>query len=115
MCSEADTRFYGAQVVLAFEYLHHLHVLYRDLKPENLLIDSRGYVKVGLYSTVNKQRRVVHRCAANSRAVRDHTVLPATSRDIPDFSPSRSWHGATENARHENAGPNCTGGKCGKS
>jgi len=51
MCSEADTRFYGAQVVLAFEYLHHLHVLYRDLKPENLLIDSRGYVKV--YSTVN--------------------------------------------------------------
>ena len=41
-----DTRFYGAQVVLAFEYLHHLHILYRDLKPENLLIDSRGYVKV---------------------------------------------------------------------
>jgi len=46
LCSEVDTRFYGAQVVLAFEYLHHLHILYRDLKPENLLIDSRGYVKV---------------------------------------------------------------------
>jgi len=44
--SEADTRFYGAQVVMAFEYLHHLHILYRDLKPENLLIDSRGYIKV---------------------------------------------------------------------
>jgi len=45
-CSEVDTRFYGSQVVLAFEYLHHLHILYRDLKPENLLIDGRGYVKV---------------------------------------------------------------------
>ena len=44
--SEADARFYGSQVVLAFEYLHHLLVLYRDLKPENLLIDSKGYVKV---------------------------------------------------------------------
>jgi len=45
-----DTRFYGSQVVLAFEYLHHLHILYRDLKPENLLIDGRGYVKVPPYS-----------------------------------------------------------------
>jgi len=46
VCSEADTRFYGAQVVLAYEYLHHLHILYRDLKPENILIDSTGYIKV---------------------------------------------------------------------
>lgn len=44
--TESHARFYGSQIVLTFEYLHHLEILYRDLKPENLLIDSDGYLKV---------------------------------------------------------------------
>jgi serine/threonine protein kinase len=44
--SEADSRFYAAQVILAFEYLHYLDLVYRDLKPENILIDHTGYLKV---------------------------------------------------------------------
>ncbi|TGZ69229.1 hypothetical protein CRM22_003854 [Opisthorchis felineus] len=44
--SEDDACFYASQVVLAFEYLHSFDLVYRDLKPENLLIDSAGYLKV---------------------------------------------------------------------
>jgi len=44
--SEPHSRFYAAQIILAFEYLHFLDLIYRDLKPENLLIDSKGFVKV---------------------------------------------------------------------
>ena len=44
--SEDDARFYAGCVIIAFEYLQEKHLVYRDLKPENLLIDHNGYVKV---------------------------------------------------------------------
>ncbi|XP_046679820.1 cAMP-dependent protein kinase catalytic subunit beta-like [Homalodisca vitripennis] len=43
---ENVARFYAAQVVLGMEYLHNLDLVFRDLKPENLLIDHYGYLKI---------------------------------------------------------------------
>ncbi|CAM9816494.1 unnamed protein product [Chrysoparadoxa australica] len=37
---------YTAEVVLAFSYLHNLNIVYRDLKPENLLISRDGRIKI---------------------------------------------------------------------
>jgi len=43
----ADTcRFYSGNVTSAFEYLHERKIAYRDLKPENLLLDEKGYLKI---------------------------------------------------------------------
>ncbi|CAE7663497.1 PRKX [Symbiodinium pilosum] len=39
-------RFYSGEIVLAFGYLHSLHVVYRDLKPENALLDFEGHIKL---------------------------------------------------------------------
>lgn len=40
------TRFYASEIVLAIEYLHSKDIIYRDLKPENLLIDHQGHIKI---------------------------------------------------------------------
>merc|ERR1719247_3860406 len=43
---DEHAKFYAGEIVLAFQYLHGLHIVYRDLKPENLLMDTDGHMKV---------------------------------------------------------------------
>ncbi|KAM0822999.1 hypothetical protein ACQ4PT_071160 [Festuca glaucescens] len=42
--SEYAARFYATEVLLAIEYLHMLSVVYRDLKPENVLVRDDGHI-----------------------------------------------------------------------
>ncbi|KAI3649756.1 hypothetical protein MP228_005388 [Amoeboaphelidium protococcarum] len=45
-CFNVDTaRFYAAEVVLFLEHLHSNQIIYRDIKPENILIDAMGHIK----------------------------------------------------------------------
>nr|ABI14421.1 cAMP-dependent protein kinase [Karlodinium veneficum]ACU45272.1 cAMP-dependent protein kinase [Karlodinium veneficum] len=44
--SEGRCKFYACEILLALQYLHSLNIIYRDLKPENLLLDHEGHAKI---------------------------------------------------------------------
>jgi serine/threonine protein kinase len=39
-------KFYLVEIILAIEFLHKNNMMYRDLKPENVLLDKNGHIKI---------------------------------------------------------------------
>lgn len=44
--TEEVARFYFVQIIFSLEFLHSQKILYRDLKPENLILDINGYIRL---------------------------------------------------------------------
>ena len=43
---EAHAKFYAAEIVLSIETIHKKNYIHRDLKPDNILIDSQGHIRL---------------------------------------------------------------------
>jgi serine/threonine kinase 38 len=44
--SESESRFYIAEIILAVDSIHKANYIHRDLKPDNILIDNQGHIKL---------------------------------------------------------------------
>lgn len=44
--SEEESRFYIAEIISSIECVHSMNYIHRDLKPDNILIDKDGHVKL---------------------------------------------------------------------
>ena len=49
-----QSQFYLGQVIFALEYLHSKKLIYRNLKPENILINKNGYIKLSDFELVKQ-------------------------------------------------------------
>lgn len=49
--TEDHARFYMAEMVLACQALHHMGYLHRDIKPQNILLDNQGHIRLADFGT----------------------------------------------------------------
>jgi serine/threonine protein kinase len=54
--TEDAAQFYAAELVLALEYLHSFNIIFRDLKPENVLITGEGHLRVSDFGLAVNQK-----------------------------------------------------------
>lgn len=58
--SEDRVKVYMGEALLALEHLHDQGVLYRDMKPDNLLLDANGHVKLADFGLATEARDVLN-------------------------------------------------------
>ncbi|KAK6928263.1 Protein kinase domain [Dillenia turbinata] len=82
--SEQAARFYASEVLLALEYLHMLGIVYRDLKPENVMVREDGHIMLSdfdlsLRSSANPTliQSTAHTPCMNSSCIQPSCIEPA--------------------------------------
>lgn len=68
---ESTTKFYAAQIVLAFGYLHSMNIINRYLNPREILIDKKGYICINNF--------------INSKALETSRSRAQSTIGIPDY------------------------------
>ncbi|KAI5412402.1 serine/threonine-protein kinase D6PKL2 [Lathyrus oleraceus] len=80
--TESAVRFYASEVLMALEYLHMLGIVYRDLKPENVLVRSDGHIMLTDFDLSLK-------CDDNSTPTAQIII---SSQDSPQVAPQKNPH-----------------------
>ena len=62
LLNKYQTQFYGASIMLAVQYLHERKFIYRDIKPENIMVLGNGYIKLidfGTAKAINDKTKTI--------------------------------------------------------
>ncbi|KAJ1660457.1 hypothetical protein IWQ61_000636 [Dispira simplex] len=93
-CPETEARGFFRQALLGIEYLHHTGIIHRDIKPDNLLLDHTGQLKIvdfGISEMFEKTSDMIKRSAGSPAFMApelchpNHGEVSGTLADIWSF------------------------------
>lgn len=88
-----SARFYAAEVLVALEYLHMMGVIYRDLKPENVLVRQDGHIMLSdfdLSFTCQVTPTLKKSFNGPPSTATDYNRKPSSSNSADSFTPRRN-------------------------
>ncbi|CAG7886441.1 unnamed protein product [Brassica rapa] len=99
---EDVARFYIAQSVLAIESIHRYNYIHRDIKPDNLLLDKDGHMKLSDFGLCKPLDCRTLPSIQENRATDDEAVTEPMDVDgcFPDTDNKRSWRSPQEQLQH---------------
>lgn len=100
--TETVARFYIAQSVLAIESIHKHNYIHRDIKPDNLLLDKNGHMKLSDFGLC-KPLDCSHLSPIQENEVLDDENLSETTDDaegFPNTNSGRHWKSPMEQLKH---------------
>ena len=74
--TEEEAKFYTAELILAVESIHKLDCIHRDIKPDNILIDKNGHIKLSDFGLAK---------------VSDQLYEKTSTKD-PNYNPNKKTH-----------------------
>lgn len=83
LLSKQVARFYIGSLILAIEYLHMKNVIYRDLKPENVMVEGTGYLKLIDMGTAKKLK--------SSNGYRTFTIIGTPHYMAPEVMKGKGY------------------------
>ncbi|XP_059274861.1 uncharacterized protein LOC132029603 isoform X1 [Lycium ferocissimum] len=100
--SESVAKFYIAQSVLAIESIHKHHYIHRDIKPDNLLLDKNGHMKLSDFGLCKPLDRRTLSTLKENEAMDDENIKDPMDIDstFPDTNDGNTWKSPREKLHH---------------